>query len=111
MRRNERLRERRAIDHAWRDLQNSNASARHVARRTAKVARLYEREGGICHLCDQLVDRENAEIDHVVPVANGGGHEENNLALAHRFCNRHRRHASVADARASLKLLAKEEDR
>jgi 5-methylcytosine-specific restriction endonuclease McrA len=55
---------------------------------------LIERDGVICHLCQQPVDsalprndRMGATIDHVIPLSKGGVDELDNLKLAHWICN------------------------
>ena len=60
------------------------------------------RDKGVCWLCNQIVDWNDAytndnnafiagdkypSIDHVVPLAKGGKHSWNNVRLAHRTCN------------------------
>lgn len=49
---------------------------------------------GFCALCDESMDRdlrfphpESKSIDHIVPVARGGTHEQSNLQWAHLNCN------------------------
>lgn len=63
--------------------------------------RLYERDGGVCYLCDKLCDfgdsrwQNNVFIvgenypsrDHVIPIAKGGTHTWDNVMLAHHRCN------------------------
>ena len=49
---------------------------------------IYERDNGICHLCY----RPNAidgkwELDHILPVTQGGTHTKDNVAIACRKCN------------------------
>lgn len=62
---------------------------------------LFERDHGLCYLCQKVCDwsdyeiREGAfiagnhypSIDHVVPLAKGGKHEWSNVRLACRLCN------------------------
>lgn len=48
---------------------------------------IYERDGRICHLCSKPVDRQQATMDHVIPVTKGGPHTRANVKLAHRGCN------------------------
>ncbi|MCM3030376.1 MULTISPECIES: HNH endonuclease [unclassified Niallia] len=64
--------------------------------------KLYERDKGVCHLCNEYVDYNDfivtnedyfiagnryPSIDHVIPIANGGLHQWDNVKLAHRQCN------------------------
>lgn len=54
-----------------------------------------ERDGWICHLCGRPTPKElrgttdlrAPEMDHVVPLAQGGEHNEANVACACRGCN------------------------
>lgn len=63
---------------------------------------LYERDEGLCYLCDELCNYEDHErtvegyyiagashpsIDHVIPISKGGLHAWNNVKLAHHRCN------------------------
>lgn len=64
--------------------------------------KLYERDGGICHICGGMTDwddyrydergnfitgRNYPTRDHVVPLAKGGQHTWDNVKLAHFHCN------------------------
>lgn len=62
--------------------------------KTITLAKLYERDNGICYLCGGLCEYSNdynsdnyPTIDHVIPIARGGKDEWNNIRLAHRVCN------------------------
>lgn len=55
---------------------------------------IWERDGGICQLCGDPIDRTLAwpepfsrTLDHIVPLAKGGTHEPANVQLAHAACN------------------------
>jgi len=66
---------------------------------------LFERDHGLCYLCNKECDwsdyeiREGAfiagnnypSIDHVIPLAKGGKHEWSNVRLACRLCNSKKR--------------------
>ena len=45
---------------------------------------VYDRDQGVCWLCEAPVVRAQASLDHVLPRALGGGNELGNLRLAHR---------------------------
>lgn len=49
--------------------------------------RLWGKQQGLCGLCKGEL-RGPVEVDHVVPLSKGGKHEEGNVQLAHRSCNR-----------------------
>ena len=54
---------------------------------------LWERQDGKCAYCDlPLPDR--FELDHVIPIAMGGSHTEENVVLACKPCNR-QKHVSL----------------
>lgn len=57
-------------------------------------AEICARDQWMCQLCSDPVDPELrypeplcASLDHIVPVAHGGGNEAENLRLAHLVCN------------------------
>lgn len=60
--------------------------------REALEHRLFERQAGRCFICDEAIDlmlhQGQLEVDHIVPRAEGGTDDENNLALVHLSCNR-----------------------
>lgn len=49
---------------------------------------LFERDSGLCHLCLLPVAIEEAERDHVISTYHGGSDTDDNVALAHKVCNR-----------------------
>jgi hypothetical protein len=52
--------------------------------------RIFERDGGICWICGEVVEPKNATLDHVVPVSLGGTDTPGNVKLAHGVCNSRR---------------------
>lgn len=48
---------------------------------------VYDRDGGLCHICGKPVDRKRMSLDHVVPIARGGQHVFTNVRASHRSCN------------------------
>lgn len=61
--------------------------------KAARVA-LYERDGWMCHICGDPVNRDAMvpeldapTLDHVVARAVGGDHSPGNLKTAHFYCN------------------------
>lgn len=62
---------------------------------SSRRAAIYERDGWVCQICSRpipivLIDHRHPlspTLDHVVPKSLGGGHESENLRLAHRLCN------------------------
>lgn len=73
--------------------------------RDIHIKLLYQREEGICYLCGKKCDWNDCKtingafvggnnypsIDHVVPLSKGGKHSWDNVRLAHRICNIHKR--------------------
>ena len=53
-----------------------------------KRMRIYIRDGGLCRYGDGFVQLDEMDIDHVVPRAYGGTHDDSNLACSHKSCNR-----------------------
>lgn len=51
------------------------------------ISFLYYRDGGVCKLCNQFCDYEDASIDHIHPLSLGGEHSYKNTQLAHSVCN------------------------
>lgn len=53
----------------------------------AKTLRIFDRDGGRCHWCDEELDFEHFHVDHVVAVCDGGTNDEDNLVAACPICN------------------------
>lgn len=51
---------------------------------------IFERDGWRCWICGEVVAEEDASIDHVVPIAQGGADAPDNIRTAHRDCNSRR---------------------
>lgn len=66
----------------------AGASAVELVRRRE----VYERDGGICHVCATAIDWADYELDHLVPLSEGGDHTYANVKAAHRVCNQGRRY-------------------
>ena len=48
---------------------------------------IVERDGLICHYCNQAMDYDDAQIDHVIPRVRGGSDAPINLVLSCPSCN------------------------
>lgn len=55
---------------------------------------IFERDGWVCQICGKKVNRnlsypnpKSASLDHILPMALGGGHTRANVQLAHLRCN------------------------
>lgn len=63
-----------------------------------RKARVLARDGRVCHVCG---GGGADEVDHLVPVARGGGHDYSNLAAIHaRPCHLEKTQAEAAEGRA-----------
>ena len=58
----------------------------HVDRRV-----VFERDGGVCGICDGAVDPADWHLDHRQPIARGGLHCYANVQVAHPLCNMRKR--------------------
>ncbi len=47
----------------------------------------WERDGGICHICQLPADPSDWHLEHVIPLARGGEHSYANIAVSHPACN------------------------
>lgn len=53
---------------------------------------IWQRDKGICGICDRPVTRGNMDIDHAIPRSMGGEDRTENLRAAHVTCNRSKKH-------------------
>lgn len=60
-------------------------------------ARIFDREGGKCHLCGQPIIGKKWALDHVKALINGGENREKNLKPIHIACHREKTAADVAE--------------
>jgi 5-methylcytosine-specific restriction endonuclease McrA len=51
---------------------------------------VFERDGWRCWICGEPVLEEDATVDHVIPIAQGGADTPDNVRTAHRDCNSRR---------------------
>ncbi len=49
--------------------------------------RIFERDEGICGICNLPVDFSKMHLDHIVPISAGGKDAEDNLQVSHPTCN------------------------
>lgn len=66
--------------------------------------RIHRRDKWICHICGDPVNRvatfpapDYPTLDHVVALAAGGAHHEDNLKTAHSICNSRKRELSMSE--------------
>jgi hypothetical protein len=84
--------QRRAMKRIGRDRRRASQRDAYVA--PVYRAKIYQRDGYRCHLCNKKVNQDAVvphpmapTIDHLVPLASGGTHEPANVATAHFICN------------------------
>lgn len=62
---------------------------------TFSVRSIFDRDRWVCGLCGRKVDSRlkypdpnSVSLDHIIPIAEGGGHTRRNVQCAHLLCNR-----------------------
>ncbi len=93
-----------AYPELMRERQREYAHRRRVRLRANFVApvsveTIWNRDRGICGICDRKVKENEASLDHILPVSQGGTHEPRNVRLAHIRCNKQRQHRGAAQLR------------
>lgn len=63
---------------------------------------IWERDKGICGICGSPADPEDWDIDHIVSLAQGGGHTKSNVQVAHPACNQRKGGYSRIDSGEEL---------
>lgn len=51
------------------------------------VLRQFDRQGGRCYWCSELIDEDVYHVDHVIPLSRGGSDDPDNLVCACPHCN------------------------
>jgi 5-methylcytosine-specific restriction endonuclease McrA len=64
---------------------------------------IYRRDLGRCHLCRRRVKPDRFHVDHLIPLARGGSHVPENVAIAHPLCNM-RKSAKLVPVQVPLSL-------
>lgn len=72
--------------------------------------RVYARDGRTCRYCGRAGRGVILELDHVFPVARGGGDEIGNLVTSCRECNRAKGATILGDERAMARFVAGRRD-
>jgi len=70
---------------------------------TSQRFRILERDGFRCKYCGADSSTTLLEIDHVVPVVNGGTNDDSNLVVACRECNNGKSGRNLKDS--SMRIL------
>ena len=76
-------------------------------RKLSKAQRLnvYNLFGGRCAYCGKPIAYEDMQVDHVVPLHNGGADNESNYFPACRMCNYYKSTLTIEKFREQLGLL------
>jgi len=73
--------------------------------------KVYELYGGRCAYCGCGISFKQMQVDHVVPLCNGGTYEDENLLPACRSCNHRKNGESLERYRKSVEDFLKVLDR
>ena len=70
------------------------------------IKKLLDRQDHKCFICEEYLspDIHEVDIDHIIPLSQGGRDEENNLAITHRSCNRTKLDSNLEIARVFAKF-------
>lgn len=71
----------------------------------AQRLRVYNMYGGRCAYCGRSIRYEDMQVDHMVPLHNGGEDNEKNYAPACRMCNYYKSTYTVEKLREQLGML------
>ena len=63
------------------------AKVRHEVATTAEVSRLWKQQLGTCPVTGRRLNRESAQLDHIIPLVKGGSDLVGNLRWVHRDVN------------------------
>jgi len=77
---------------ANKDAAFTRAATRRARKRDAFVEavspqNVFDRDKGICQICDEPIGDSTWHVDHVIPLARGGEHSYANVQLSHAVCN------------------------
>ena len=79
---------------------------RHIS--TRERLAIFERCGGVCHICGGKVTPGEAwDVEHIVPLAQGGDDEGDNLAPAHKGCHAGKTAQDASDTARAKRRQAK----
>lgn len=48
---------------------------------------IHKRDGFSCLYCGNIFERDNLDVDHIIPLSNGGSNEKENLTSSCKQCN------------------------
>lgn len=73
----------------------------------AERMRVYEKYGGKCAYCGQIIAYKEMQVEHMKPLALGGADSAENYTPACRVCNHYKHTLSVEKFREQIGLLTK----
>lgn len=60
----------------------------HASVGTVSYKRILDRDGMWCYICEKTIEpHHKVHFDHVIPLAHGGAHSEDNIKPTHDLCN------------------------
>lgn len=111
---------RRRSNRVSRMHRNSRYNERNLIDKDITLTKLYERDKGVCHICNGICDygdmtitkeghyivgRTYPSIDHVIPISKQGKHKWDNVKLAHHYCNTIKRDNLIGNKRTVKALV------
>jgi hypothetical protein len=78
------------------------------AQRRAATARAVKKYGSWCHYCTIYLEEETITIDHVIPLAVGGPHEDHNFRPCCKPCNHAKGEMSEGEFRVTVFLIERQ---
>ena len=79
---------------------------RHIS--TKERVAIFQRHDGKCHICGAVIWPNDAwDVEHIIPLAQGGDDEGDNLAPAHRCCHAAKTRRDAADTARAKRLEAR----
>lgn len=74
------------------------------ARLTTAQLKTIDKEG-ICYICGDSLLGETVELDHIIPLSQGGKTEIGNLRWTHRQCNRLKHDMTIEEMKEKMKKI------
>ncbi len=74
-------------EHERRRVRLARISSTKITSEPIRRQDIFDRDGGVCHLCNLPVDPTNWHMDHVIPISRGGHHTADNVRTSHPLCN------------------------
>ena len=98
-----------ATDAHYRLIKNACNQKRKALIYTSKIEKVsFEqikiRDKMICGICKRKVKETDLSFDHIIPLAMGGTHTENNIQVAHINCNRRK---GIGKLPSQIRMLLK----